>query len=548
MRIEAEEYELGLINVLNQVTSGIAEPEQWLSDALGGNRATSGVTVNSWTVLGLPAVWAACQRISGHMGILPVDLCRPTPQGEEKLDNHHAVRLLNTEVNEIQTPMTFRETMQLHALIEGNARAWIERDGAGRAVSLLILFPESTYTVMVNGEKWHVTYIDADYSDKELPYGTPPNNRGGRTMYRIPDRDVLHVPGMGWNGLWGLRIIDVLKDVFGLDKAGQDTTSFSFANNGRPALLLEVPKNMLRRAGEAEAFLHQFSEAHSSIDKAGKTGLLREGMKAHVLPLSASDAQHLESREFSRKDIALIFGTELVMGESSSQYKNLTERTAAYIQGCLAKWFTRWEQECNRKLLSPTERIGRRLSFKVNPTPLLTADVNSTADYTGKLRTQGIIDIDEARKLHKLNATGISDLEKPEPATQPPAAPQMPEADDESDEEDEEQNRMVQTLLAMRRDKLSKLLAYEARRVKNAAKYDDFLPRCEQFYEKFATELADGCVVCGMPTEEAERHCKRSQQAILNNAGNCTPDDLKATVAALVETWPKRLEEFDVSV
>lgn len=399
---QADTLENEVMQALNTLTSGVTDPEQWLFDALGGHKSKSGVSVTSTTALGLPAVWSAVQRIAGHIGILPLELRSGTEQDSELVTNNQAYRVLNKKPNELQTPMVFRETMQLHTLLEGNGRAYIARDNIGRPTELLILWPDSTYTVMIDGEKWHCVYIDPDYESTPLPYGNPasPNDSRG-TLYRIPDRDVLHIPGLSYNGLWGMRLLDYLKDIFGLDKAGQDTVSYSFANQGRPSLLIEVPKTMLRRQGEAEMFLQQFNVAHQGIDQAGRTGLLREGMKATTIPISSADSQHLENRKFSRDDIALIFGTELVMGEASSQYKNLTERTTAYIQHCLAKWFHKWEEECNRKMLPPS--AVDNLFFRFNASALLKGDPNSTATYTSSLRTQDIITVNEARAMHNLN-------------------------------------------------------------------------------------------------------------------------------------------------
>jgi HK97 family phage portal protein len=202
-----------------------------------------------------------------------------------------------------------------------------------------------------------------------------------------------------YNGVWGMHIIDIAKDVFGLTQAGQEGAAVTIANSGRPGMLLEAPNGMFRNAEDAKTFLDNFNEKHEGLDNTGKAGLLRDGMKATTLPVSNTDSQFLQQRAFQREEIALLFGLESIMGDDSGQtYKSISERNTAYINNCLARWFAKWTEEIERKLMP----YGN-LEAVFDTRNLMKGDPNSVADYTLKLAQQGIATVNELRNWHSLD-------------------------------------------------------------------------------------------------------------------------------------------------
>ena len=538
--VVVSDIERGVVRALNSVTSGIANPEQWLIDVLGGRTSSTGVRVNTWSTLSIPTVWNSVKRISGHVGMLPMYVKRVVGEGSEKVDNHPGTRVLQRRPNHLQTPMTFRETLTLHALLEGNGRAWINRNALGQPIELIPLTPEQTFGWMIDGEKYHSTWIPPDhYPDNaslQDRYAAMRRNEGWQIL--IPDADVLHVPGLSYDGLWGIPLIQLMKDTFGLDLAGRDSAGHSFRNNGRPGLLLEAPRGLFRTEKEANEFMANFNEAHEGVDNAGRTGLLREGMKAHVMPLSSADAQFLESREFSREDIALIFGTESVLGDASNVYKGITEQNAAYIQNCLNPWFEKWEQECNRKLLSQTQFEASSHFFHIDASNMLRGDSQSLAAYTASLRTQGIINGNEARKMHGLNPVPELSDDYSNPAISTPEDEPENEPQEEPEEEMEAENRAAKMMVLAQ-------LNFEQRRIREGARADgNFLNWCESFYRKFQAKLESKSHAIGWDPERAVKHCQESQSRILDVAGKVTPDGLAAAIDELTENWSQRIEEF----
>jgi HK97 family phage portal protein len=534
--------------VFNQ-SSGVANPEPWLVEALGGgNRGASGEMVTVERSLGIPAVWSSVNLIAGHMATMPLEIRRKTAVGSEVTTNHAAHKVLNETPNDLQTPFVLRQTLQAHSLMVGNGRAWIERNGLGQPVGLLLLPPESTYSVMVNGEKWHAVYFDSNYIPVPIPFGAIDRGLDGDTrsgLYNIPDRDVLHLPGFGWSGLWGTSLVQLAKDVFGNELAGIRSAGFMFQNNGHPSMLLQAPPGTLTTKKEADEFLHEFKRGHQGVDNTAKIGLLREGITAATFPISASDAQFIESRKFSRDEIALLLGTEYLMGQSSAVYKDLSERQAAYVVNTLSRWMFMWTEECKRKLLSPQERQSGNWEFRFDPRVLMRGSPNTLADYTGKLRQQGAASGNEVREIHGFNTVDDETLEtygNPNITTGEEAIKEPAEdtTEEPAEEPAEPQGKYDPLAYCFRT-----MIRHEQERIQKAAKKSEgFVKRCETFYKGYRERLADQCDDLGLPRDLAHSHCEESQRQILEVLGHVSPDALESTILKLTDKWPDRSEDF----
>jgi HK97 family phage portal protein len=529
-------------------SSGVANPEPWLYESLSGGQSVSGVSVTPQTVLGLAEVWSSVNLVAGHIATMPLEQRRKKADGgSERVTRTNANRVLNIEPNDLQTPFTFRQTLMAHAILSGNGRAWIERDDLGRPTSLVIMPPEATYTVMLDGEKWHSVYFNPNYIPVEIPFGVvnrglDGTGKGG--LHNIPDKDVLHIPGFGWTGLVGQSLVQVAKTEFGNALSGQQTAGFMFANSGKPHLLLQAPPGVLPTYKEADEFLKWFRAGHEGVSNAAKTGLLRDGITATTLPISAVDAQFIESRRFSREQLSLLLGTEYLLGQSSAVYKDLSERMAAYVTNTLSRWMVTWDEECQRKLLSPQQHLSGNWEFRFDPRPLLRGSPNSLADYTGKLRAQGVISGNEVREIHGFNKLDEEELETfgnpllggDESSSDEPAAP---EPGDE--QETTEQARRPDPIAYNFRS----LIQHEQRRVMQAAhKPGEFLERVDNFYGKFKLQLIETCTDLGLDPELAENHCAKSMSQILETAGIVQPAGLADAIGNTVDDWQTRAEEF----
>lgn len=551
-----EDHEQRVYDALNQVTSGVANPEDWLIDALGGSSvSTSGTPVNTSTVLGLPAAWRSIDMISSKLGSMPVKVQKKLPdKSYEDLDTHPVDRLMNRFAGGLYTTFTLRQTMTLHGLLRGNGRAYIMRDALSRPESLTIMQPEHTYTIVVDGEKFHVVFFTRDqYGDTLTPEvaasmaqynNTPITTASGGYYFVIPDIDVLHIPGMSYNGLWGMPLVSIAKDAFGLDKSGQDAVSYQFRNGGRPGLLLTAPKGMFRTDKEAKEFMDGFNQKHSGTQNQGRTGLLREGMTGDLLTSQNTFQGLKDLKSTTREDIALLFGTEYLLGEAAAVYKDLQSRMTAFVQNTLDKWMETWEQECGRKLLNRQSYLSGLLRVHLDPSASLRGTPNELADYTGKLRTQGLISGNEGRGYHSLRPVPELEADYGNPNTTSNTNEEPAEPEPEEDEPEEDSDETMRGRLAVSRH-FSKMLQFESKRVKECSQdASGFIDRIDSFYDDFEEKLTDLCADLLINTDLAAEHCKESKAQILQLAGVAFADNLHKEMSELVSTWSKRCAKF----
>lgn len=541
-----DDLEAQVFDALNMVQSGVATPEQWLIDALGGgSRSASGAIVNVQSIMGIPAAWNSINMIAGHIACLPKELRRKLPGGgSQVVDTLPAHHVMNTWCSDLYTPFTFWQTTMVHALIQGNGRAFISRDGNGAPSRMTLMLPNAAYTITVNGKKWHVVYFTNDmYGDvvsPELaedlaPFHTGMQTGGAGYQYTIPDEEVFHTPGLGYDGLWGYPLSVVAKDTFGVEQSGLGAVSYQFNNSGRPGLILTAPKGMFRTSKEADEFMAQFRGQHEGQQNAGRTCLLREGIEAETLPPVAADTGLSSLRERSQEDIALLFGTEYLLGHSSAVYKDLASRMSAYVTNTLSKWMETIEQEANRKLLTDSQYRRQGLYFEVDPFRLLRGNLNDVATYTGQLRQQGLVNGDEGRRYHNLNPAGLTDYDNPNISTSEDDEPVMPDSN-----ENETEARLRQAVECNFRA----LIDHEQTRIRRYAKQEDFLARAEKFYKTFEKKLAVMCDDLGIPRERATEYIEQSQDQLLEVCGVVAPSQIPDAVSGMVEGWTERAREF----
>lgn len=406
-------------------------PASWLVEFFNGEKSKTGIKVNTKSALGLAAVIYAVNKISGHISQLPFNVYEESDGQRELKNQNPAYRLLNVSPNQAMTAFTLREIMMVHALISGNGRAYIARNNLGTPVELIPILPENCQTMLVDGEKWHLVTAHEGTTQNTLPIKL----RQGE-YYKIPDRDVLHIMNTSMNGVWGMHVVEIAKDVFGLAQAGQEAAATTLANSGRPSLLLEAPVGMFRSAKDSQEFLDNFNKKHAGVEASGRAGLLRDGMKATTLPISATDAQFLEQRAFQREEIALLFGLESILGDNTGQtYRSISERNTAYVNNCLQRWMCKWEEEVMSKLISP----ARPLEVEFDTTPLLKGDPNSLADYTMKMQQHGVLTINEIRQMHGFSPVDDGDKLPHQIALDISQATQPEEEEQEQDVDQEEQ-------------------------------------------------------------------------------------------------------------
>ncbi len=534
-----------VLSALNQNTSGISDPEQWLIEALTGSGNRNSPTVNEYTSLGWPPLFAAVSRISGHISTMPFEIKERLPDGGF-LTHRDTRNDLWENPNNWQTGSVLKELMQMNALLHGNGRCLIVRDTTGKPIELVPLLAYNTRTVLIRGEKFHWLVAPSfwNYSLGVLDPGQ---------VYYLPDADVFHVPGLGGNGAWGYSLIHMFRESIGLGLSGQKASLQAFNNMGRPGIILEAPIGKFRDPKKAEEFLKKFDASQAGIDNTGKTALLREGVQAKVISVSQEDAQFLKQRIHQREEAALMLFLEAFLGGDKGPYKSITERNAQYMVNCLLRWIIKWQEEANRKLLTDQERLAGVLRWKFNTSILLEGDPNSHADYTGKLRQQGAISGNEVRQKHNLPRIDDPALDTyTNPNT---TAGENPDgdggsdggSDGDGDGDGKEKDRLRDVARNAISSRINRVAGVERERVERGArKGGNTLETIELFYDKFEHDLADVTKELGGDVFGAYEYINTSREQIRDIIAVTDSSQLPDAISGLVNSsaWNDRADRL----
>lgn len=508
--------------------SNTAYPSQWLIDWVKGTSSDSGIPIDGVSAVQYAPIWNAVNKIAGHVGQMPLLLMREVSDRERaKAKEHPSYRLMKRRPNSLMTPMIFKELLQHHALLWGNGRAYIVRNGRGDPDSLLPLPPETQSVLIYDrgammpsiGEKWHY------YRDKLT-----------KQLVILPDADVFHLPGLGYDGIQGYSLVEIAKNSIGLGLAAEKHMNRHFKNNAVPSLILEAPPGVFRKQEDAEAFLTQFEQRHQGLNEAQKVGLLREGIKANVLAMPGRDAQWIEQRKFQRQEAALWLLLESILGDDASvSYNSLEAKNLAYLTNCLMRWLIKWEEEGNRKLLTEQEQRTDSHYFKFKTQALLRGTTKERYEVYQIGRQIQVLSANDIREMEDLPLIPDGD-EYNNPATTPGVAPEEDTSEDSGMQEDADANA---------RRQIGAMLTIESERLVAAAREPgNYIKFVELFYERIGPQL-DVCYLgLGGSMEDATRHVEQSKADILEAAGSATQETLADKVIAAVSKWPIRAEEW----
>ncbi len=184
---------------------------------------TSGKTVNERTAMQTTAVYSCVRILAETIASLPLQLYEYTENGKEKSTTHPLYNLLHNEPNPEMTSFVFRETLMSHLLLWGNAYAQIIRDGRGQVIALYPLLPDKmTADRTSNGEIYYQYQTDK-----------------GEVILR--KEEVLHIPGLGFDGLVGYSPIAMAKNAIGMAIATEEYGASFFSNGANPGGVLEHP-------------------------------------------------------------------------------------------------------------------------------------------------------------------------------------------------------------------------------------------------------------------------------------------------------------------
>ena len=355
---------------------------------LGGS--SSGKAVTERSAMQMTAVYSCVRILAEAVAGLPLHLYRYTEDGgKEKAIDHPLYLLLHDEPNPEMSSFVFRETLMTHLLLWGNAYAQVIRNGKGEVVALYPLMPNK---MSVDRDQSGQLYYTYQRSTDEAP------TMEGTTVVLRPS-DVLHIPGLGFDGLVGYSPIAMAKNAIGLAIATEEYGAKFFANGAAPSGVLEHPGTIKDPVRVREAWQSQFGGSSNS----GKVAVLEEGMKYTPISISPEQAQFLETRKFQINEIARIFRVppHMVGDLEKSSFSNIEQQSLEFVKYTLDPWVVRWEQSIQRRLLAADEKRGYFVKFNLEG--LLRGDYASRMSGYATARQNGWMSANDIRELENLD-------------------------------------------------------------------------------------------------------------------------------------------------
>ena len=352
--------------------------------------STAGKNVNERSAMQMTAVYSCVRILAEAIAGLPLHLYTYKEDGgKEKAIGHPLYLLLHDEPNPEMSSFVFRETLMTHLLLWGNAYAQIIRNGKGEVVALYPLMPNRMT-------------VDRD-SSGQLFYSYQMNNSDAPTMKTgtviLKPSDVLHIPGLGFDGLVGYSPIAMAKNAIGLAIATEEYGAKFFANGATPGGLLEYPGTVK----DPDRVRESWNKGFSGSQNAGKVAILEEGMKYTPISIAPEQAQFLETRKFQINEIARIFRVppHMVGDLEKSSFSNIEQQSLEFVKYTLDPWVVRWEQSLSRALFTPEEK--KKYFFKFNVEGLLRGDYQSRMNGYATARQNGWMSANDIRELENLD-------------------------------------------------------------------------------------------------------------------------------------------------
>ena len=351
---------------------------------------TSGKAVTERSAMQMTAVYSCVRILAEAVAGLPLHLYRYKEDGgKEKALDHPLYLLLHDEPNPEMSSFVFRETLMTHLLLWGNAYAQIIRNGKGEVIALYPLMPNK---MSVDRDTNGQLYYQYTRSTEEAP------TMKGVTVNLHPS-DVLHIPGLGFDGLVGYSPIAMAKNAIGMAIACEEYGAKFFANGAAPGGVLEHPGTIKDPQRVRESWQSTFGGSGN----ANKIAVLEEGMKYTPIGISPEQAQFLETRKFQINEIARIFRVppHMVGDLEKSSFSNIEQQSLEFVKYTLEPWLVRWEQSIQRTLLSPEEK--KRYFAKFNVEGLLRGDYASRMNGYATARQNGWMSANDIRELENMD-------------------------------------------------------------------------------------------------------------------------------------------------
>ena len=415
----------------NKQASSLASPAQWLIEMFNPN-STSGVTVTEEKAMEHTAVYAAVRIIAETIASLPLHVYTEQDGERKKAKDNYLYKILKRKPNNLMTSFTWREVMLAHLLLWGNHYSKLDLSNDGKIKAIWPLMP-GQMQVKKRDDRIYYKYSPADASPQ-----------------MFEQNEIMHIPGLGFNGIVGKSVIKMARESVGLGLAAEEFGSRFFSQGAQPGGIVEYPGKLSDDA--YDRYKKDMRDQYSGLSKSHKLMVLEEGLKYHQTGIPPDDAQFLETRRFQVEEIARIFRVppHMLADLDRATFSNIEQQSINFVVNTIRPWLVRIEQVLNDSLLSDRNNKNY-IKFVVEG--LLRGDAESRASFYNQMFNIGAMSINEIRDKEELNPIDNGD-QSFVPLNMLPlssAAQEMVEEDEpEPEPEPEENSRELRQLIHKR--------------------------------------------------------------------------------------------------
>lgn len=511
-------------------------------------KSTSGQVVTCDSSMRVSAVYACVRVIAESVASLPLRVYERLPgNGKAIARGLNLYRLLHDQPNDWQTSFEFREMMQGHLCLRGNAYAQIVMGGMGEPVALIPLHPDRMKVErLVNGR---------------LRYSYTPEGETTATPYT--QDEIFHLRGLAFDGILGISPIRAAAEAVGLTMATEQFGAAFFGRAARPSGVIQTPNKLSEPAYKnMQATWEGFSKSGSH-----KPAILEQGATWQQLSVNNDESQFLETRKYQVGEIARLFRVppHLIGDLDRATFSNVEQQSIDFVTHCIRPWCVRWEQAILRDLIAEDEKFFAEFLLD----GLLRGDAASRSQALQTQFLHGALSIDEWREIENRNPLPENqgqqyfvplniipvDMAR-DAATKPEPQPQLPKLQEQPPPKlawKPDQSALSKQSAGIVRDVLIRFLKVESEVVLRAAKKGNFLAEVELIYAEHQARLQAALsqplsllgLVHGTKFEAAETAatwCAASKDALLS-ACECQPAELLSRVQEAVDAWPARIDK-----
>ena len=255
-----------IFNLISKIFKSRDKPTNSLGHYFFWGSSSSGKMVTERSSMQMTAVYSCVRILAEAVAGLPLHMYKyKNSGGKEKALAHPLYFLLHDEPNPEMTSFVFRETLMTHLLLWGNAYAQIIRNGNGEVVALYPLMPNRMSVDRDSQGRLYYQYyrgLDEAKINKE-------------NIVVLQPKDVLHIPGLGFDGIIGYSPIAMAKNAVGMAIACEEYGAKFFANGAAPGGVLEHPGIVK----DPERVRESWNSVYQGTSNSHKIAVLEEGVR-----------------------------------------------------------------------------------------------------------------------------------------------------------------------------------------------------------------------------------------------------------------------------